>query len=487
MSLSGEQIVQQGELLLGKYRVEAVLGRGGMGIVVKARHIGLDEEVAIKLLRDDVAIDDETIHRFLREAQAAVKLKSEHVCRITDVGKFDDGKPYMIMEFLEGADIGRMIETHGSLHPSLAIDLVIQACDALAEAHAYGIVHRDVKPANLFVTFRPDGTAILKVLDFGISKSPSGLDLSLTQTSSMLGTPAYMSPEQMRSARKVDARTDIWSLGSVLYEAIEGHLPFTAESFSEMCVMVAVDPPIPMVRTPPELQRIILRCLAKSPDQRYPSVADLAADLAQHSREPHNTKLLVDRMFRMNQRSLSGNTFNGGAGSQPGIAPYQPPHHASGPVPQPTQKQAPSSKRWFVIPAVLFAVLGGAIVASVVGGGGGDEAPAAGSAVAPVVAPVVVETPPKAAAVVDARVEVVEASGSGSGSGSNVGSAAKPPPPIKIVRGNGSAAKPPAGKGSAPVTTSVGSATVVTPPTGAGSATKPTTPCDPFTSRTACK
>jgi serine/threonine protein kinase len=286
-------------VLLGKYRVDSIIGRGGMALVVKAQHMGLDEQVAIKLLRDDVAIADEMVKRFVREAQAAARLKGEHIARIIDVGTFDDGRPLMVMEYLEGQDLGQLIAERGWLQPSLAIDLVIQACEALAEAHALGIVHRDIKPTNLFLTSRPDGSVLLKVLDFGISKAPQGAELSLTQTWSLLGTPAYMSPEQMRSARNVDVRTDIWSLGAVLYEALEGHLPFQAESFSEMCVMVAVDPFTPTTETPRNVVPVISRCLAKSPDDRYPNVAELARDLARLAREPDKAQILVDRIYRM--------------------------------------------------------------------------------------------------------------------------------------------------------------------------------------------
>jgi hypothetical protein len=302
MTVTLARSIERGTVLLGKYRVDSVIGQGGMGQVVKAWHLGLDEEVAIKMLRDDVAMADETIARFIREAQATAKLKSEHIARIIDVGRFGDGKPYLVMEFLEGQDVGQLIAEQGRLQPSLAIDLVIQVCEALAEAHSLGIVHRDIKPTNLFLTSRPDGSVLLKILDFGISKSPAGSELSLTQTWSLLGSPAYMSPEQMRSARHVDARTDVWSLGAVLYEAIEGHLPFQAESFSEMCVMVAVDPPAPMTATPPALVPIIERCLAKNPGERYASVADLGGDLASLAREPDKAQELVDRMHRMLRR-----------------------------------------------------------------------------------------------------------------------------------------------------------------------------------------
>jgi eukaryotic-like serine/threonine-protein kinase len=350
--------LDQGSVLLGKYRVDAVIGRGGMGVVVKAWHLGLREEVAIKLLRDDVVLADETIARFLREAQAAVKLKSEHIARITDVGTFADGKPYMVMELLEGQDIGQLLTERGRLQPSLAIDLIIQACEALAEAHSLGIVHRDIKPANLFLTSHPDGSLLLKVLDFGISKAPAGTELSLTQTWSMLGSPAYMSPEQMRSARDVDARTDVWSLGAVLYEAIEGHLPFPAESFSEMCVMVAVDPPVPMVATPPELAAIIARCLAKHPGERYASVAELGRELARLAREPAKAQILVDRMHRMLRRGTVRRTPP--AGVPRASATMDAPAAGAPPIAAPGAGSVPTSR----LPAAIARSAGASIAAA---------------------------------------------------------------------------------------------------------------------------
>ncbi|MDB4964180.1 MAG: Serine/threonine-protein kinase pkn3 [Myxococcales bacterium] len=293
-----EDGIAAGTVLVGKYRIESVLGRGGMGMVYRAHHLTLDETIAIKVLRRDVSLDEETVHRFVREAQSAVKLKSEHVARIRDVGTFDDGLPYMVMEFLEGADLGQLVDANGAMNVPVAVDLVLQACDAIAEAHSLGIVHRDIKPTNLFVSFRPDQTAIVKVLDFGISKSSTGADLSLTQTSSMLGTPAYMSPEQMRSARTVDARTDVWSIGTVLYELVEARRPFNAESFSEMCVMVAMDPPAPMVHAP-ELEPIVLRCLHKNPKDRYANVPELMRDLAQFAGNADAARRFITRAHRV--------------------------------------------------------------------------------------------------------------------------------------------------------------------------------------------
>jgi len=292
-------VVGIGQVLLGKYRVESILGRGAMGVVTECMHIALNERVAIKLLRQDVMSDRGAVERFLREAQAAVKLKSEYVARVSDTGTFENGTPYMVMEYLDGQDLGARIKQQGRLPIASAIELMLQAAEALSEAHALGIVHRDVKPTNLFVTLRPDRTELIKVLDFGISKAPMGDDLHLTNTQALLGTPAYMSPEQMRSARLVDGRTDIWSLGTVMYELIEGRRPFEAESFSEMCVTVSVDDPRPMTVAPPELQRVILRCLAKNPEQRYSSMADLGRDLLPFVRDQHQGVILVERMQRM--------------------------------------------------------------------------------------------------------------------------------------------------------------------------------------------
>ncbi|HET9990322.1 MAG TPA: protein kinase [Kofleriaceae bacterium] len=295
--------VDIGHVFLGKYRVDAIIGHGGMGVVAECTHLQLGERVAIKMLRKDVLLDDDAVQRFTREAQAAAKLKSEYVAKVTDVGRFENNVPYMVMEFLEGHDLGQLLEQRGVLPVPWASELIMQTAEALAEAHSLGIVHRDVKPTNLFVTWRPDGSALIKVLDFGISKSPMGADMQLTQTQSLLGTPAYMSPEQMRSARHVDTRSDIWSLGTVFYELLEGRRPFEAESFSEMCVKVAVDPPSPMVNTPPALQPVILKCLAKSPDQRYATMADLGKDLVPFVQDTHQAQRLVERMARMLRRS----------------------------------------------------------------------------------------------------------------------------------------------------------------------------------------
>ena len=284
-----------GTILLGKYRVEGIIGEGGMGAVVKAQHIDLDEPVAIKVLLPELVERADIVTRFLREARAAVKLKGAHVARVLDVGRLENGIPYIVMEHLEGADLNAIVKHYGPQAPQLATDLVLQACDGLAEAHSLGIIHRDIKASNLFVTHPADHPPSLKILDFGIATAPEGAS-DLTSTTSVMGTPAYMAPEQMRSTRTADARSDIWSLGVVLYELLEGVRPYRAEAYSELCIAVAMDPPVAMVRPmPPGLVAVVMKCLEKPIERRYQTVADLALDLVPFASDPARARMLAER------------------------------------------------------------------------------------------------------------------------------------------------------------------------------------------------
>ncbi len=277
-------IVRPGEIFLGKYRVERVLGVGGMGAVVEARHLQMDDRVAIKFLLASMAKNADVVTRFIREGRAATKIRSEHVVRVFDVGTMDNGAPYMVMEFLEGSDLSQLVGRQGRMPYSQAIDLILQGCEAIAEAHAAGIVHRDLKPANLFVTTRPDGASCVKVLDFGISKISDASNpqaMGMTSTQAVMGSPRYMSPEQMKASRDVDGRTDIWALGTVVHELISGAPAFDAETMPLLYVRILTDPPAPLPPdVPPQLQHALLGALQKEPAQRYQNVAEFAAALA---------------------------------------------------------------------------------------------------------------------------------------------------------------------------------------------------------------
>jgi eukaryotic-like serine/threonine-protein kinase len=279
--------VKIGEIVAKKYRIDRVLGAGGMGVVVAAFHLELEQPVAIKFLNGETAARADASERFRREARAAARIRSEHVARVLDIELLDDRIPYMVMELLEGHDLERELEQRGPLPTQVAVDYVLQAIDAVAEAHANGIVHRDLKPTNLFLAKRPDGSSIVKVLDFGISKlvgPRSGPGAALTLSASIFGSPLYMSPEQMRSSKDVDARSDIWSLGAILYELIAGQPPFVADSMPELCVAILSDTPRPLHELAPSaspaIDEVLSKCLAREPAARFPSVAELAEALA---------------------------------------------------------------------------------------------------------------------------------------------------------------------------------------------------------------
>jgi len=320
--------VAPGEILAGKYRVERVLGEGGHGVVVAAQHLTLGERVAIKVLRPEVAQDHETVTRFVREARAAVRIKGEHVTRVLDVGSLPSGMPFMVMEHLEGADLSTVIEQKGWLPVSTAVDYVLQTCEALAEAHALGIVHRDIKPSNLFLTTRPDGSPCIKVLDFGISKAipahgADAAEMNLTQTQTVLGSPQYMAPEQMRSSKRVDGRTDIWALGTTLHELLTGHPPFEAKTMPELFAMILQDPPPRLVDRrpdmPPALEVVVARCLEKDPEKRYADVNELARALGPLGSASGDAA--VDRIGRVafNTARSSNYLLPMDGGSAPGV------------------------------------------------------------------------------------------------------------------------------------------------------------------------
>jgi serine/threonine-protein kinase len=279
-----------------------------MGVVVAARQIDLDRPVALKFLQTKVLERPGLITRFSREARAAAKLESEHVARVLDVGALPGGEPYIVMEYLEGEDLAQRLASRGPETFAVAVEYVLQACEAVAEAHALGIIHRDLKPGNLFLANRASGPPMIKVLDFGLSKSDSSDQENVTSESSILGSPLYMSPEQLMSARTADARSDIWSLGIVLYELLTGHTPFQYERIAGLVAAILQKAPQPIdtwrADVPPGLQGVVMRCIEKEPADRFSSVAGLAIALGPFG--PPGSDRSVQRILHLLGAAASG-------------------------------------------------------------------------------------------------------------------------------------------------------------------------------------
>ncbi len=306
--------VPVGTVIAERYRVERVLGEGAMGIVLAARHLELDELVAIKCIRAAMPWSQDVIARFAREAKASARLKSEHVAKVIDVGVSPPVGPYMVMEYLEGEDLAAVLQRRGPLPVRRAAEYVMQVCEALAVAHAASIIHRDVKPANLFLTRHGD-LEIIKVLDFGISKAPPhgrvfGGQSSVKETSFLMGTPLYMSPEQIRATREVDHRSDLWSLGVVLFELLTGRPAFAGDTVTQVCALV-LEASTPRLteycqNAPEGIAQIIERCLMKDPAQRFQNAAELANALLPFA--PPRARLHAERATSV----LRASDLNGG-------------------------------------------------------------------------------------------------------------------------------------------------------------------------------
>ncbi len=318
-----------GDVVVEKYRIESLLGEGGMGFVFAATHLQLGHRVAIKVLHTSQASTPEITQRFLREGRALARLQSEHIARVSDVGTLPSREPYMVMEFLEGQDFARELVSRGPLPIADAVDVVAQTCEALAEAHVRGIVHRDLKPANLFLTHKLDGDVCIKVLDFGISKVSSD-DIAvevdnITVTSTIVGTPKYMSPEQIQDSRSVDSRTDIWGLGTIFYELITQKRPFAAPSLALVCVKVLHEevpaPSTLRAEIPAGIDAIIARCLKKDPNERFANVGELVEALIPFGNPSVRTS--VTRIQRILTSDVRGSgprlSSSDTSGSQPGI------------------------------------------------------------------------------------------------------------------------------------------------------------------------
>ncbi|HXN33668.1 MAG TPA: serine/threonine-protein kinase [Polyangiaceae bacterium] len=280
---SSQVVLRPGMVVAGKYRVERTLAEGGMGLVVAATHLHLEQRVALKFLRGEVSSHHQwdALARFSREAKAVAQLRSEHVAHVLDAGVTDEGTPYMVMEYLEGRSLAGALQADGPLDVAIAVEYAIQACEGLAEAHAHGIVHRDIKPYNLFLTERSPGRRAIKIVDFGISKFAFSDNVI---TGVIVGSPCYMSPEQLRSTASVDHRSDIWSLGATLFELLAGRAAFDASQTLPELVTAILDRPTPNLRevrpdVPEKLAAIVARCLSKDREERFQSAGEVAMAL----------------------------------------------------------------------------------------------------------------------------------------------------------------------------------------------------------------
>jgi serine/threonine-protein kinase len=291
--------VKPGTILGGRYEIVSRIAAGGMGVVYRARHRELDQPLAIKVL----ALNDPTVRaRFEQEAKLLARLRGEHVCRVIDFSRGeDDALPYLVLEYLEGMDLATLLRSQGKQETTKAVDWILQALVGLAEAHALGIVHRDVKPANLFLARDPGGAERIKVMDFGIAKATGANAVNMTGTFTTLGTIAYAAPEVLRSARTADLRCDLWSMGVTLYHLLTKRRPFEGASAGETAALILREQPVPPRTYEPDLpealERVLLRCVERDPSARFQTVADLASALAPFG---HASEIrAADRVFGM--------------------------------------------------------------------------------------------------------------------------------------------------------------------------------------------
>jgi len=362
-------VVEDGAILGGKFRIGRTLGKGGMAVVFEAMHQQLGTMVAVKVLRDDLAKNQEVADRFLREARAAAALRGDHICRVIDFGTHEDGTPYIVMELLEGRDLASVLREQDQIEVGLAASYMLHACAAVAELHSQGMVHRDLKPGNLFVVQKLDGSPSVKILDFGIAKVVLPVDFDLTSTANIMGSPAYMSPEQLRSAKNVDARSDIWSLGIVLYELVTGDKPFDGESITDLALAITTEAPKPMPRNVPTgFIEVVWKCLEKDVANRFQDVGQLAEALQPFAGTKQELATSVGRVLASPKKLATATPKEKTTlGSASGVMLVR-----------------PSAKPLIWIGAVLAVAAISLVIALSIGGK--DDAPAAPAAAAPPVA-----------------------------------------------------------------------------------------------------
>ena len=457
-----------GTTIDGKYRIDEIIGKGAMGVVLAATHVHLKERVALKFLSTRAHAQSDDFHmRFRREAQVSAKLRNEHITRVLDVGMWREKVPFMVMDLLLGDDLRRTLKQapEGRLPASTALDYIVQVCEGLAEAHSHGIVHRDLKPSNLFVTKRHDGTDLIKILDFGISKWSTHEEQleELTQTGVVLGSPKYMAPEQLFGSATVDARADVWSIGAIFYEMLTGRPPYDFPTLTRICAELAADRPPPSLKAivpdlPDELEAVVLRCFARDREHRVHSVAELAGDLLDAVEAPFAGQvrqkiatMLDPKALGVSMSTSSGGMPMGGTGnyralsisgsSTPGITSSAAIRAAAEAIPPSAATaagvealvagEAPGAgrRKTIVIVAALGAIVGAIVLFFAFSGGHPADTsksapPASSPAVAAQVPTVVPPPPPPASPVAPSTAAVADTQTAATAS----------PPPIQAPR-----------------------------------------------------
>jgi eukaryotic-like serine/threonine-protein kinase len=330
--------LQAGELIQSRYRLQRLLGSGASGSVWAARNELIDRDVALKIMRPDVAEDAVALQRFFNEAKASGRVRSPSIVEILDLGQAEDGSPFLVFELLEGEGLDEKLRREGTVAPEMLMEMLVGVARALELAHAQGIIHRDLKPANIFVTRGQNGQPIAKILDFGISKIfDTGHNFTLTRTGTVVGSPAYMSPEQAAGREDIDGRADIWSLGVVMYEALTGTLPHQAANYNQLMVRILTQDSDAVSTRKPDLPQsvsaIVDACLKRERDARTSNSGTLASQMEGTLREMRAVRFRalgrrsVDRnspggSAEIQRRSTDGGGHGGGH-EQPMMAQYQ--------------------------------------------------------------------------------------------------------------------------------------------------------------------